>query len=145
MNKLCRKCDKMNEVHKPLFCPKNYTGSSKGMEAEGALRAFKQIHANGIKIGTVVLDDDSTTKAYLSHSWEDMKVSDKDWLRYKNNAKKQDKGKLPMEIPPLIFLADRNHRVRCFGGVLFRLAYAPMKTSQVSRADAHRLKKNIAY
>ena len=80
------------------------------MESEGALRAFIKIHSKGMRISTVILDDDSTTKSYLSHSWKDLGISKKDWPTYLNGHRKPDRGKLPLEIPALEFLADRNHQ-----------------------------------
>jgi hypothetical protein len=49
-------------------CPKNYDGSSKGMEAEAALECMMKIWAHkGVRafIEVICLDDDATTKAYL--------------------------------------------------------------------------------
>jgi len=54
-------------------CPKNYEGSSKGMEATVALRLA--VHAwekRGFIVGCVVADDDSSMHAVLRNSYSEL-------------------------------------------------------------------------
>ena len=79
-SKVCRKCQihhkKMKERQTPdvpvrkHHCPQNYSGSSKGMEAEAALCCVKKVWQHEF-IDAIVLviciDNDASTKAYLAH------------------------------------------------------------------------------
>ena len=76
----------------------------------------------------IVIDDDSTTKKKLKHS---------------NTP--SDKGELPTEHPIILFLADKNHRIRTLGKKVFALARAAKKVSLVEKIDATRIKRNFAY
>ena len=75
-----------------------------------------------------IWDDNSTTKKKLTHS-----------------VKASDKGELPMNHPKIVFLADKNHRVRTLGKKVFLLSRAPKKTSLVEKVDATRVKRSFAY
>jgi hypothetical protein len=47
-------------------CPRNYEGSSKGMEASAALLLTKEMFQNGnVIIDKIVADDDSSMKAIV--------------------------------------------------------------------------------
>ena len=49
-------------------CSRNYrTGSSKAMEVTAALDLILELHALGVGVEFIVLDDDSTIRAHLSH------------------------------------------------------------------------------
>jgi hypothetical protein len=84
LSKRCIKCEKGND-HQPFLCPKNYDGSSKGMEATGAIRNVIRLHNQSVFIKTYVMDDDSSTKAILQHSWKDQTeagtMTNDDWPR----------------------------------------------------------------
>jgi prolyl oligopeptidase PreP (S9A serine peptidase family) len=76
-SKQCRKCCIYAKTgwmveNFPLHnCSKNYEGSSKGMEAKAALEMVKEIFENqSIQacVSEMVLDDDASTRALLSHS-----------------------------------------------------------------------------
>jgi hypothetical protein len=57
------------------FCPKHYSGSSKGMEAKAALDCVEQVWLHkevSAFISIICIDDDVTTKAYLQHSFADL-------------------------------------------------------------------------
>ena len=52
-------------------CPKNYEGSSKGMEAAAALAMVKRLFEDDLVqsyVKEMVIDDDASTCALLSHS-----------------------------------------------------------------------------
>jgi hypothetical protein len=91
LSKRCIKCEKGND-HQPFFCPKNYDGSSKGMEATGAIRNVISLHNQSVFIKTYVMDDDSSTKAILRHSWKDQiyagTMTEDDWPRTASGCKK---------------------------------------------------------
>jgi hypothetical protein len=55
----------------------------------------------------------------------------------------KDVGKLPVDHPVIVFLADLMHRIRCFGKYVFGLALAPQSTSTCTMVDAYRLKRNF--
>ena len=85
-------------------CVLNYLGSSGGMESDGLLMLFKRLYKerNGkLHYDTVVTDDDTKLKQYLSHPW------------YKPNGKKNHGGELPLEIPEPKWFADPTHRAKC--------------------------------
>jgi hypothetical protein len=133
-------------------CPKNHDGSSKGMEAKGALECLMQIwtHAEILAfIDVVCIDDDATTKAYLTHCFEDLDA--RGMPRPTNTkgepktAKADNKGKLPRNHPIIIFLADLCHRVRTFGKYLWKLKGQGKKKSKMNRVDCLRLKRNYAW
>ena len=61
LSKKCKICSSHKEDDPPPHeCPKNYDGSSKGMEAEGSLRLCKKAQERRYSIGIIVSDDDST-------------------------------------------------------------------------------------
>ena len=56
----------------PHECPKNHVGSSKSMETEAIFRMANEAYDElGYTLSTIILDDDSTTKANLKHSREE--------------------------------------------------------------------------
>jgi hypothetical protein len=158
-SKKCRKCSAF--IEKGLSasdipthnCTKNYDGSSKGMEATAALEMVKEIFDNeNIQafVSEMVLDDDASTRALLSHCLSELlqKVKDYEWPLDSNGKKipkTKDVGKLPFDHPIILFLADLTHRIRCFGKYVFGLAYSPVSASTCTMVDAYRLKRNFAY
>jgi hypothetical protein len=133
-------------------CPQNYTGSSKGMEAQAALDCVNQVwsHADiAAFISIICLDDDATTRAYLQHCFADL--DSKNLPRPKNQkgetkkGKVNDKGKLGRDHPMIKFLADLSHRVRTFAKYVYKLKKAAKKTSEMNGVDALRLKRNYAW
>ena len=77
LSKKCNICStSTNNPPPPHTCPKNYDGSSKGMEAEGSLclciRAFERRY----QIGIIVSDDNSTMRAVLKHSHREKEKKD---------------------------------------------------------------------
>ena len=140
--------------HDAVDCSKTYEGSSKGMEAAGAETIMKNVFEHtevDAYLATVVMDDDSSTKAKLCHPFDlalELGIIDK-WPTYINKrgveAKKKSHGILTAEHPPIVFFADKNHRVRSYGSCLWRLARAAKKTSHMSKTDARRLQQNLSY
>ena len=74
--KICKRCSlaaKKGKVAPAHNCPKNYEGSSKGMECFGLMECVLQLHDSyGICVDKFVIDDDSTTRAYMKHSYKDL-------------------------------------------------------------------------
>jgi hypothetical protein len=71
MSRRCAKCE-IGETsdkaapHDPALCSRNYTGSSKGMEAHGALHSCLHLHKNrNVVWDIMVMDDDSSTQNLL--------------------------------------------------------------------------------
>ena len=108
-------------------CAKNYEGSSKGMEATAALAMVKRLFEHELVqtyVKEMVLDDDASTRALLSHCLSDLAqfVVDYDWptdAAGNKVPKAKDAGKLPFGHPAITFLADLMHRIRCFGKYVF--------------------------
>ena len=88
-SKVCAKCDltaKVGMIPPVHNCPKNYEGSSKGMECFGLMECVLKLHNNhDICVRKFVIDDDTTTRAYLRHSYAELiekGLTDKaDWPR----------------------------------------------------------------
>jgi hypothetical protein len=60
------------EKHDPKLCPQNYLGSSKGMEAHGALKSCIHLHKNhNVVYKIVVMDDHSSTETILKWNFEE--------------------------------------------------------------------------
>jgi hypothetical protein len=133
-------------------CPKNHDGSSKGMEAKGALDCLLSVWTHSeicAFIDIVCIDDDATTKAYLTHRFEDLDAlglpRPTNTKGEPKTAKADNKGQLPRNHPIIIFLADLCHRVRTFGKYLWKLKGQGKKKSQMNRVDCLRLKRNYAW
>jgi hypothetical protein len=138
MSRRCAKCeigelqDKDNP-HDKSVCSRNYTGSSKGMEAHGALKSCLHLHLNRNVVWEImVMDDDSSTQNLLR--WNFAEAIDKQMMTEvpltKGGNKREDKGQLPLSHPEITRLADHNHRNRCMAGKCYNLAYA--KKAKVS-------------
>jgi hypothetical protein len=138
---------KLNKPHQSHLCPRNYHGSSKGMEAYGSFRCVQECwyHKNGY-VETYVMDDDSSCRAILRHGiqalFECGRISEEEAKRTK---KENDKGILPLSHPPITVLADKNHRIRTYAKKFFELARLAMCKSRVTSGDAERLKRNFSY
>jgi hypothetical protein len=155
----CERHIKKMEKHKtpdvPVLdheCPKNYTGSSKGMEAQAALDCVNKVwsHADiSAFINIICLDDDATTRAYLQHSFAHLDANNLPRPTNKKGepktGKRNDKGKLHKEHPVIQFLADLSHRVRTFAKYLYALKNAAKKHSEMNDIDCLRMKRNYAW
>jgi hypothetical protein len=135
-------------THDPSECPMNYLGSSKGMEAHGALKSCIHLHSTAqVVYEIIVMDDDSSTENILK--WNFVEAFEADMIpsipKTPAGNKKVDNGKLPLTHPPILRLADHNHRNRCMAGKFYNLARAAKKDSKCTTADAERLKRNMTY
>ena len=119
-SKSCSKCemhqkkmlkDKTPDVPMSLHhCPRNHDGSSKGMEAKAALACLNKVWTHDqimAFVNVICLDDDASTKAYLSHTFADL---DSKQLPRPTNRKgqpktstKDDKGRLAKDHPKVTF------------------------------------------
>jgi hypothetical protein len=161
-SKACRKCQlhakaikkkKTPDIPVPSHhCPKNYEGSSKGMEAEAALDCVKKVWSHEeilVFIEIICLDDDATTKAYLAHCFADLDLKGLPRPTNKKGEPKtssrDNKGKLWTDHPVIAFLADLSHRVRTFGKYIYALKNVGKKRSEMNDVDALRLKRNFAW
>ena len=99
-------------------CPRSHEGSSKGMEAKAALECVNIVWSESDTrafIDIICIDDDASTRAYLSHSFADLdemlmpRPTTKAGIP--KTAKRDDKGRLPKNHPVIMFLADLCHRV----------------------------------
>jgi hypothetical protein len=161
-SKVCGFCErhvkKMEKAKTPTVpssehhCPKNYDGSSKGMEAKAALECVKKIwtHAQILAfVDFICLDDDASTKAYVAHDFQSL--DEKGLPRPTNKqgipktAKRDDKGRLPKDHPVIVFLADLSHRIRTYAKYLYALKKVGRKTSEMNDVDCLRLKRNFAW
>lgn len=130
-------------------CPKNFSGSSKSMEPIGAVLLVTRLFREGsVWVHTVITDDDSTTRAALHHSLNDLmekKLMTKlEWPK-NNGAYKLDNGKLPLDVPePKMFLADPSHRKKVYSGYMYKIA-TDTKIKGFSKNDAKNLKDNFGY
>ena len=178
---VCRVCDEherrssatnntTKNVLKPIRkhrCPKNYDGSSKGMEAHTAvisIRRFFHLSATSDQclpafVHTIISDDDSSTWANVQQSLTDRlqhlnecrkreglplitKKGCAFWPKDNNGQPKKDLGKLKRtELAPQINLADPNHRTKVLGKHLYALtAESKGSGKQLTKEMAERLK-----
>jgi hypothetical protein len=117
-------------THDPAECPMNYLGSSKGMEAHGALKSCIHLHSTAqVVYEIIVMDDDSSTENILK--WNFVEAFEADMIpsipKTPAGNKKVDNGKLPLTHPPILRLANHNHRNRCMAGKFYNLARAAKK------------------
>ena len=126
--KKCAKCGRAKRfgIDPPEHdCTINHEGSSGSMEAKLALRLTEEIYRkkNGrVYLQKIVSDDDSTMRSLLRHQ--------------KNN----DKGKLPIDIPEPLFLADPGHRIKVMSKPFFKMVTTTKDPSTCKMIDALRIK-----
>ena len=88
-------------------------------------------------IKIIVSDDDSSMRAQLKHSYQDLInnqiITASEWPRTARGVKKIDYGKLPIHMTPPNFVADPNHRVKVFGKHVYDLAKSSKKVSEVDK------------
>ena len=153
MSKCCVKCEigeKSGEVnpHDPSVCSRNYHGSSKGMEAHGAVQSCIHLHAHhNVVYEIIVMDDNSSTENILKWNFaEALEARLIDAIPTTTcGGKKVDNGQLPLSHPPILHLTDHNHQNRCMAGKCYNLARLPKLKSMCTTADAERLKRNMTY
>ena len=96
-----------------------------------------------LQVGTIVCDDDTTTKRIFRHKYDELVRNNQMELgNWPMNEKGEPlkAGNLAIEIPEPAFLADFNRRVKSVGKFLYDLALMPKKRSPVGKAIAKRLK-----
>ena len=95
-SKVCDTCDRAQRsgvIPKEHKCYKNWTGSSKAMEPDMAVDMIQNIQSTGLSVGTLVMDNDSTTIAKVR------------------------------EVNPLIEkLSDKNHTKKSISNALYALS-----------------------
>jgi hypothetical protein len=161
MSRRCAKCElemkaaekanlpkPVTKDHDEDLCPRNYDGSSKGMECNGSFENVNELHTkHNCVMHVIVMDDDSSSENILQ--WEIKSAMEKEllttWPLTPSGARRSNKGKLPLSHPPWTKLADHNHRMRCLAGKCYKLARAKLEISKVTTADAERLKRNVCY
>ncbi|XP_045207235.2 uncharacterized protein LOC123559453 [Mercenaria mercenaria] len=90
--RICKSSEKKGKLPTKHSCRRNYNGSSKGMESFLAVRGIKHLKNQGLKVKTVVMDDDSTTYSRIKKAFTDdlEKCSDKNHVA-KNFTNELDK------------------------------------------------------
>ena len=125
---LCSSAATKEEKPPEHECPKNYIGSSKAMEADGALSLVKNLDKetnSKVYVESFVADDDSSIRAILRH------------------PSKRGRGRLPKHIREPKWLADPSHRTKVVANAIFALV---KKTGSIcTNADALRVKKYFGY
>ena len=155
MSSVCIKCTK-GITHEPDVCPKNYTGSAKGMEAAGAAKIVCRLFLNDKEkcyVAHLVTDDDSSVRKILTHSYQELidalQCTIDDWPRYGKDgkgAKKPDNGLLPILHAAINFLADKGHRNRGYSRVIFTEAMKSKKDGcGCTKVDAERMKHRMSW
>jgi hypothetical protein len=105
-------------------------------------------------VATIVTNEDSTTRAKLSHSMAERVAAGtmtKAERRYKPKkqghlgAKKPDKGELPLEHPEIDTNLDPIHHVKNYKGEIYIQVALPKSKSEICKADAMRLSRNLGY
>ena len=105
-SKVCYKCSMANSLNVAVEehgCKINWEGVSGGMEAGVNLELCIALHDESkhrIFVEYIILDDDSTMRAHLTHD---------------------GKGKLLPHTPVLSFLADPSHRTKVISAPIFAL------------------------
>lgn len=64
-SKSCRVCETTDGEKVPHDCHRNWHDSSKSMEPDVAVEVVKNVQKKGVKVSTIVMDEDSTTLARL--------------------------------------------------------------------------------
>jgi hypothetical protein len=97
MSTVCIKCTKGTE-HDDVLCPKNYEGSSKGMEAMGAVRIVRRLFENlkhNCYVAHLVTDDDSSVRKILTHSYKELlaalRITAEEWPKYANGKRSRQR------------------------------------------------------
>jgi hypothetical protein len=152
MSTVCIKCTKGTDHNKEV-CPKNYEGSSKGMEATGAVRIVRRLFENlkhNCYVAHLVTDDDSSVRKILTHSYKELlaalRITAAEWPKYPNGKKKPDNGMLPLLHEIIIFLADKGHRVRGYSRFLFvEAAKSVANGCGCTKVDAERMKRRLSW
>jgi hypothetical protein len=155
MSSVCAKCTE-GLSHEVDVCPKNHTGTAKGMESHGAAKIARRVFDNPsaqVHIHSLVTDDDSLVHRILTHSFKKKadagRMAASDWPRYGKNetgGKMPDVGLLPLLHAEIVFLADNGHRNRNYSGKNFGEAGKPKKSGcGMTKVDAERMKRRMSH
>ena len=152
MSTVCIKCTK-GTIHDKDVCAKNYEGSSKGMEASGAVKIVTRLFEdpnNKCYVCKLVTDDDSSVRKILTHSYKELidacRMREAEWPRYKGGRKQPDNGLLPMLHAIIEFLADKGHCVRGYARVYFvEAAKSIANGCGMTKMDAERMKRRMSW
>ena len=124
----CKQEEKKAKTHR---CPKNYTASSKAMEADAALNLYKSMYdksQGSIALANIVADDDSSMRAKLRHK-----------------TKAHKAGALPDNIPEPGWLADPSHRCKIVAKQIFQLVARGKAVTKCTNFDALCIKNYYGY
>ena len=130
---VCTSAESKGVTPRDHECPKNFTGSSKAMEAHAALSLVKELDEESdsrLYVEAFVTDDDTSIRALLNHDL---------------SKNKTGKGKLPLHIPVPRWLADPSHRTRVVARVIFGLVTLRAGDGELKKVDALRFKRNYGY
>ena len=94
MSKRCVKCELAFNpgeifVHDSQECPRNYSGSSKGMECHGILTTVLKLHGKyDCVLDVIVMDDDSSSQNILQWNYDDAKIpKNRQWPEERKQGK----------------------------------------------------------
>jgi len=132
-------------------CPKNFSGSSKSMEARAAVSMItKMFELTDCCIDVLLTDDDATTRSNNKHSFKEMydaglmRSKELDWPRNEKGVYLPDHGKLPLHVWAIRhYLADPTHRCKSFGRALYALQRENGRKLKFTNVDCDRLKQNL--
>ena len=114
----------LNTTPEEHDCRIIWKGVSEGMDAGVALELYIAMHDDckySIFIEYIVLADDSTIRAHLTHD---------------------DKGKISLHIPIPTFLADHSHCIKVISTPIFKLKKGDtINQRECKKIDALRIKK----
>jgi hypothetical protein len=107
-------------------------------------------------VARICCDDDASTRSLLRWSNTDHMANNNSTTIPKvaitkgpNKGKLQnrpDKGRLPAAVPEPVFVADPNHRRKCFTGELYALKASKGGANEtITKMDCSRLQKNFGY
>ena len=152
MSRVCIKCklSKTGKCDDSTYCPRNYEGSSKGMESVGALKNVLSIWENSNKQAYVAdwtADEDSSSSAILKWNYKEARDIKKiPWPVNDKGNKKPNYGKLPITHPVQPEKNDGNHAINAFCKPIFAMVQGKgTKKRKPCMADARRLKRNLQY
>jgi hypothetical protein len=126
------------------------------MESTGSLETVLSIWKNFPEayVCCIVTDEDSTTRAKLSHSMAElveagrmMEAERRYPPKISGNlgAKKSDHGELPLDHPTIQKLSDPIHFVKNYKSEIYKLVVMGNTKSGTCKADAMRLSRNLSY
>lgn len=81
--KMCERAEAGKYIAQEHDCRKNWTGSAKGMEPDMVLEMVEKAEENGVHVGTIIGDEDTTTIARLKANFDKdiQKLSDSNHIK----------------------------------------------------------------